>query len=138
MKIILLLVLCLTTMSCNTTSDPIKEFNGNVKVLKVFDYDASEKFGEPTVGELLSSYVREYDSDGKKTTIEDDDGYVFKYEYNKKGQEVKSSYYNNEGELRLVYNYEYNDKGEKIKESLFGNDGKLIFEIGRASCRERV
>ena len=127
MKMILLLALCLTIMSCSTTKDPNKEFNGNVKVLKEFTYLAFEKFGEPAVGDLVFSYVEEYDSDGKKTKVEHDDGIVFKSEYSNKGQKVKMSYYNKDGELKIVSKFEYNDKGQEVKDSAFDIDGKLIY-----------
>ena len=125
MKKILLLALCLTTMNCNTTKDPNKEFNGNVKVFKTFEYLATEKFGEPVVDGLLSSYVREYDSDGRTIRIEPDRGNISKYEYNDKGQKVKESLFDKDGELKYVYKHEYNDKGQEIKESSFGKYGDL-------------
>ena len=86
-------------MSCKTTNDPNKEFNGNVKELKEFNYKASEKFGEPAVDELLYSNVSEYDSDGKIIKVEN---------------------------TRKVSKFEYNDKGQEVKKSLFDKAGKLI------------
>lgn len=136
MKKILLLTLCLTAISCNnnTAKEPSKEFNGNVKGLKEFTYRASEKFGEPTVGELLLSHISEYESDGKIIKVEkiikvgyDDEGFknVSKYEYTDKGQKAKRSSFDTDGELTEVSKFEYNNKEQEIKTSSFDIDGEL-------------
>ena len=134
MNKVFLLALCLTAMSCNTAKDPKREFNGDVKVLKEFTHDASEKFGEPVVGELLFSHNSEYDSDGKIIKVEkiikvgyDDGGFknVSKYEYNDKGQKVKGSSFDTDGELTDVSKFEYNNRGQEIKTSSFDIDGEL-------------
>ena len=127
---ILLLVLFLTAMSCNTTKDPNRGFNGDVKELKEFIYYASEKFGEPAVGELFSSSVSEYDSDGKIIKVEYDGGEfkrVIKYEYNSQGQKIKESSFNRDENLNDVSKYEYNDRGQKKNCFLFDRNGKRIW-----------
>jgi hypothetical protein len=131
MKKILLLALCLITISCNTAKDPNKDFNGDVKVQKEFHYDASEKFGEPSIGKLIYLSVWEYDYIGRLVKYEsynDDSGELksaSKFEYNDKGKIVKESSYDKDGKLNNISKFEYNDKGQVAKRSSYDIDGKL-------------
>ena len=95
----------------NTAKDPNRGFNGDVKVLKEFYYEASKRFGEPAVGELFSSSVSEYDFYGKRIKVEsyDNDGEVPKsvYEYNDKGTSIRTSLFDENEKVEYIFEHKY-------------------------------
>ena len=69
----------------------------------------------------------EYDDNGNWLKhINTSQGIYVYYEYNSSGQEVKSTYYDKDGNVDAQYITEYNADGNKIKMTHTGRDGKIV------------
>ena len=98
--------------------------------MKESKYSALDKFGEPTIEELISAMKYEYDISAniiKLNSYNADNNltYVNKAEYNKDNQRMKFSMYYYTGELLSIFKYEYDKNGNTTKEEKYDDTGKI-------------
>ena len=106
-KNLTLFLVAITLISCGSETKKQKnQFNGDVKEMKESKYSASDKFGEPTIEELISA---------------------MKYEYGIFENEIRNNLYDDENKLTSVAKIEYNKENKKIKSCLYSNTGELIW-----------
>lgn len=114
-------VALLLLAACTTNSNTLIEegLNGKVKTVKSMCYEAEEQFGEVEKDGILD----EWDSDNYLSLYP-----ACHYEYNKDGYIVKTTKFDEDGDMTEVTIYEYDDLANLIKETSYDEDGD-VFKI---------
>ena len=121
------------------------EYDDEGKKIKAIEYDADgiegswNEYEYDDIGKILKRKIFdndgnivlreewEYDENGReiKVTLFNYDflSYWTLYEYNHKGEKIKSTFFDREGNILETCEFEYNRKGKKIKSVRFDNDG---------------
>jgi antitoxin component YwqK of YwqJK toxin-antitoxin module len=145
MKKIILLTLLAAVMTTGSSAQtaPAKKtdwekdgLKGKVKSIREITYEAVEKFGKLTKGEIFCDesgcfvYQRKYDTKGNK--IEEnryysngslDDKYTYKYD--DKGNLTEENRYKSNGSLDWKKTYKYDGKGNRTELNIYDSDGSL-------------
>ncbi len=151
---LLTLLTVLIFISCNNTQSN-NIIKGDIKKIKTSIYSASEKFGDPVIGDLVEITEQEYNDKGqliaeplyfdveifgitkykyneagKKSeeldySIEGEVDFTTVFEYNDDNLLISESRHNKYNELRYVVKYKYSDNGKKIRESKYNGNGDL-------------
>jgi len=98
---------------------------GNVKSVKETAYTVTEKFGEVVKGEVLNTFVLNYD-DKNHLTGEPYEGGKRLYKYNSNSNKIEQATYDSKGILKSRIAWDYNENGKINEENEYGSNGKLI------------
>ena len=134
--IISFLVLLTISIGCNNTNEfknDLERLNlkGKVKTLKWTPYEAVEKFGEVTKGEIAigENYSIVFNEEGnmieRKKYLSSGkpyEKYVYKYDSNHNLIEENYSSY---GEFESKTKYKYDDRGKRIEKAEYNSEGSL-------------
>lgn len=125
----------LTLANCGNSSkigNDLKELklNGRIKSIKESSFEAVEKFGEISKGNIVSSEYLLFNREGNKT---EENSYKpdrslnsrSTYEYDDKGNQIKVNSYKPDGSLGFRDTFEYDDKGNQIELNSYKPDGSL-------------
>lgn len=116
---IIFAALLLLFAACTTKSNTLVEegLKGKVKTVKSMCYEAEERFGEVEKDDILD----EWDSDNDLSLYP-----ACHYEYNKDGNIVKTTKFDEDGDMTEVTTYEYDDFANLIKETSYDEDGDVF------------
>ena len=126
------------TIGCSTKSDDPKkwyEVSGNVKSIRTTGYEAIEKFGEISEGDVLYDYdnsMINFNQDGNITDISfyNHSGNLEKkivYVYDGDNKIIKINQYNGDGDNIGRTVRTYNEDGNPIKVVEYDKSGKITF-----------
>jgi hypothetical protein len=109
------------------------ELYGDVESMTVKTYKMNMKFGEETLGELESSHLYVFNSNGDVIKDQvtyyyssgDPWGYVRLNVYNDERNLKEATTYNYEGEVTGKYIYEYDESGNCLACTYYNDDGEL-------------
>ena len=106
-------LVAIATISCSKKKNDLtwQEASGNVKSIRTTGYEATEKFGEISEGDVL------YDEDINNLMVFNQDGYI-----------TEISYFNHSGNLEKKSVYVYDGESKLTKINNFDGDGD---DIGR-------
>ncbi|MDR1552063.1 MAG: hypothetical protein LBS69_01190 [Prevotellaceae bacterium] len=107
---------------------------GKVYSIRQIEYEAIEKFGEITKGNICYKCGKLIKYDAKGNKIEENrynksDGslrYKYTYKYDAKGNWIETNKYNSDGSLYDKFTYKYDAKGNKIEKNNYNSDGSLF------------
>lgn len=102
---------------------------GNVKTFIERSYYVKEEYGEWTTGDKSSTYLYAYDKAGNRinySSFDDEDmaTITFLYTYNSKGNPFETNYYS-KGVLQTKYLYSYDANDKVTSKATYGGDGLL-------------
>jgi len=118
-RLVGILVSFIVLNSCSTVDrkdNDLKKMDiyGKVKSIRVFSYEAVNKFGEILKGKrkIINSFSK-------------DQNILF----NEVGNQIEMDEYNSDGSLYRKYIYKYDDKRNRIEENIYKSDGSLSRKI---------
>lgn len=134
-KLFFILLTVFITLSCVKQRNDLTlyEVSGNVKSIRTTGYEAVEKFGEITEGDVLyGNTLIEFNKDGNITEISyfDNRGDLTKksiYAFNDKGKVAKISNYDGDGDETGRTLYTYNEDGNVIKIVDYNKAGEINY-----------
>jgi len=103
---------------------------GKVKLLKVINYKAIEKFGKITYGPIKENHTVFINNKGEiiETTIYDSLGIYeekFLSKYDTRGNKIEYNIYNKYNKLKSKITYHYDKKDNLLERSRYNSDGSL-------------
>lgn len=108
-------------------------FNGKVKSITNYDYEAINRFGIIEKGSKMDPYCEKWKYNEKGYIVEvmtyyTDSIYKRCYKYNDKDKVIEINEYNSDGSLSTKEIIKYNDKGDMIADNTYNSDGSLKFK----------